>query len=595
MAEPAEPVPLAPVPTATQSETHAPGATAEPEGLRLWVRAGARRVEGVGEAPEAVPVEGRGGVGIVLTGGEAGARIELQVGRSPLAIRLDAQGAGKAEVPDVLEAAAGRVRIAVVSPPGPRVELEVHPVKLDLDQVRALVAELDALAPGLGADLGGRAEQGRAVGEAATETAESRLARLERAVGLALSASSAVRTQPLCTVREVAQAVPSPGGSTALAAADVRWLARAPAAIRAQAVHPQVAVRRIRKTLFDLPENRGIVGFFGNLERALDATTARIEAERARIESGRSARSRFQTSEANLFDELDRPRLLGCDRRTERIARLRADVGHARWRTGLPATLPAAPRLARSAAVEARPGYWQMYQAQAALEGAGELPLEARFAPIASLDELYELWCVVQVASALAAAVGRPLAQVLRLDHDGWFVQVPEGEVARLDLPDGRRLRLLRGPRYAFRPRPMATFERVERGGPLWPDLVIQEDTPDGRGRLHVFDAKYRTERDEPDACPWSSLRGLWLKYGEGIGHGDTGLPAVASVWILYPGRAPAPRLAQPAMLHPQWPAARLRGGAVALSPGHNGALGPVLAALLGPRPAAGRPGGDRP
>jgi len=243
----------------------------------------------------------------------------------------------------------------------------------------------------------------------------------------------------------------------------------------------------------------------------------------------------------------------------------------------LPQQLPSG-RLHRSTKVESHPGYWGLYRVAQQIEGVQAPPATPVFQPVRNLDELYETWCAIQVATALAAWAGTSVGKVLRLQDAGWFVRLPQGEIARV-AKDDREIRLLYEPRYHWRGD--GPLVKLHPGRPWAPDLVIEERAAGHPIALHVFDAKHRIDPTRQDLLPFDALQEVWFKYTDSIGFRESLLPAVSSTWILYPGREYSVHLNSPRMLTAEWPQDRAQGGAVALAPGAEDS-GPGLRKLLG-------------
>lgn len=430
------------------------------------------------------------------------------------------------------------------------VTLVVFPMKLDAVDLATLLDELDTLA----LDLDPASEHAPAAPDVVRA--------LEAWTGPISDAAAAIRRHPLHRRREQVRAVPTT--SPRLSARDVRWLARHPAAeARAGGGLRETTVRRDVHRDLDLAENRGVIGVFDRMDRALGIAQERI---------GRTAR-RIEVRDA-LLAAAPAPRgrkparskaRARLDAHHERTRQLRDQLARARGRTGLP-HLPAAATLRRSQAVDAHPGYWRLYRVDQEL---GALPTSAPrvWAPVPDLDQLWEVWSVLEVARALAAWAGVPIAELMRVDDDGHELALPQGPVATFER-DGVTVRLMYEPAYAYDGD--ERLAKLQPGQPWRPDAVLEISRHGHVVALHVFDAKHRRDaaRHHDGCLPLDALQEIWFHYGDGIGDRHTGLPLVASVWMIWPGAAAGLRLQAPAMLDDAWPLDRLRGGAIGLRPG---------------------------
>lgn len=509
-----------------------------------------------------------------VSGLEPAERVAVELGGDDLELTASEQGKLRWSPAHLLEAVAGIVLLQVRRRDGSTLglELDVKPGKLAERSLVALLRDLDAVSAGLSADLGGRGGvyTDRRAGP------EGLLQILEQVTGVVAEATAAIRTHPLTQVREVITVVPA--ASPRLTARGARWLCQHPVAQeRARASGREAAVRvRIDRDL-DVPENRGAMGVLARLQALLRDVGVQAEEERLRIEAGRAAREAFRTRRSNLFAERDVPRLRALASRQARALGLAEQVQRARRRTGLPGSLARGP-LCRSARIEEHPGYWGLYRVADLVEKT-QAPLPApALQPVRNLDELYETWCAIRLASVLAKQAGTSIGKVLRLEESGWFVRLARGEIARVEIR-GREFRLHYEPVYEWAGR--GPLVKLHPGRPWSPDLVIEERSAGQPVALHVFDAKHRIDPNRPDLLPMEAMREVWFKYPDSIGFAQSLLPAVASAWILYPGRAPGVHLLSPRMMSPDWPTGRVRGGAVSLVPGVKEA-GEGLAGLVG-------------
>jgi len=507
-------------------------------------------------------------------GVEPGAELTVRVGTDDVDFVVPAQGLLRWSPSLLLDAVAGSVPVRVTHPGGDELEtsLDVRPSKMAEESLLALLQDLDDLSPGLAADLGGKG----LVAPGRVAPNERLLQLLEQITGLVAEATAQVRAHPLHKVRERVTAFPS--SRPRLTARDVRWLAQHPAAqLRATAAGRDVDVRRDRKMELDVPENRGVVQLLDHLSGLVDGLVALIREDRQRIEASRAVRENFRTSGGNLFKERDVPRLRSLSAREERVRTLAHELTQARRRTGLPGDLPGGPLL-RSARVESHPGYWGLHRIGTLVTDVEAPPPAPMLQPLGNLDDLYETWCAIQMASALADWAGTSLGKVLRLEEAGWFVRLPRGEIVRVE-KGGKEYRLHYEPQYHWKGR--GDLVKLHPGRPWCPDLVIEVREQDRPVELHVFDAKHRIDPEKPNRLPMEALKEVWFKYPDSIGFRKSGLPAVSSVWILYPGDRAELRLNSPQMLRSDWPQQRVSGGAISAVPGADPDLQGLITRLL--------------
>ena len=530
-------------------------------------------------APGAVRAEPRGPLWIEVRGLDPAETVTVSIGSEELEFIAPEDGVVRWSPSHLLGATAGIVPVVVTRPNGDdlALALEVKPSKLAERSLRALLDDLEDLAPGLSSDLGG-------AGLVVTErraSPEALLQVMEEATGVVAESTAQIRMHQLHRLRERVSAVPRSSSRTT--ARDVRWLCQHPAAeLRATATGRDAAVHREASRDLDVAENRGAVGVLGHLQALLDDMGEILEVDRRRLEAGRAVREAFRTDRGNLFQERDVPRLRAISARRRRVRELAGEIARARLRTGLPPYLPSG-RLHRSTRVESHPGYWGLYRVAQQIQDVQAPAAKPVLAPVSNLDELYETWCAIQLASALASWAGTSIGRILRLQEAGWFVRLPRGEIARVQSGECE-IRLLYEPQYSWGGD--GPLVKLHPGRPWAPDLVIEERAGGHPISLHIFDAKHRVDPTRPDLLPLDAVREVWFKYTDSIGFRTSQLPAVASTWVLFPGRSASVHLNSPQMLTPEWPVERAQGGAVSLVPGGHEAvteLSRLLSVLLGP------------
>jgi len=202
--------------------------------------------------------------------------------------------------------------------------MNVKPSKLAEHSLQALLDDLDALAPGLSADLGGT---GLMAADRSAEP-EALLQLMEEATGIVAESTAQIRMHPLHRLRESVSAVPAT--SPRQTARDVRWLCQHPVAeLRARSSGRDAGVHRNSVRDLDVEENRGAIGVLGHLQSVLDEMGGLLEQERLRIETGRAAREAFRTERGNLFQERDVPCLRAITSRRLRIQALAGEISRA--------------------------------------------------------------------------------------------------------------------------------------------------------------------------------------------------------------------------------------------------------------------------
>jgi hypothetical protein len=297
---------------------------------------------------------------------------------------------------------------------------------------------------------------------------------------------------------------------------------------------------------------------YDRLSDAVASMRTLVEAELARLRASRPAREAFLTERGSLWSERDEPRHRALERRRTQLDGLGAEVAAMRTRAGLPDLRPRGPRMVRTPRVDSEPAYWTTFRAFQLGEAAASATASPEPAAVGTLDELWELWSGITLLASLTRQLGPATGGLV---DSGWFATLRRGEIARW--ADERRvLTLSYEPEIAYGE---GEVRKLFPGRPWRPDFVILLAWADGTRDAHVFDAKFRL--GEAGGPPMEALRELWWRYGEGIGDRD-GLPVTRSLWALWPGRRS--ELVAPAMLRPEWPCERLRGGAVGLWPGED-------------------------
>lgn len=146
------------------------------------------------------------------------------------------------------------------------------------------------------------------------------------------------------------------------------------------------------------------------------------------------------------------------------------------------------------------------------------------------LDGGYELWCIGQLALALARWGGVAWTGVLT--QGGWPRDRPLLDVAR----GTQRVRMWVEPEYAWEGD--TRFVKSVPGRPWRPDVALELVRAGVGYRLHLFDAKHRRDQARPAEgyLPVAAIEDAVQRYGETIRERGTHAQVVDSVWVLWPG-----------------------------------------------------------
>lgn len=162
-------------------------------------------------------------------------------------------------------------------------------------------------------------------------------------------------------------------------------------------------------------------------------------------------------------------------------------------------------------------------------------------AGVRSMDQLYELWCVIEVRRIiLTLGFTEIKAPAFNFTRDGWNTQLAEGmnyywEYRRAE--DGVELKLAHEPKFHNNNQPVHSLLVPQK-----PDILIEATTGSGDTFIWLFDAKYRVEngtKDDPrDRVPDDAINqmhryrdALLYQQGESIPSRPT-----FGAFALYPG-----------------------------------------------------------
>ncbi|HEX7242746.1 MAG TPA: DUF2357 domain-containing protein [Longimicrobiaceae bacterium] len=245
---------------------------------------------------------------------------------------------------------------------------------------------------------------------------------------------------------------------------------------------------------------------------------------------------------------------------------------------GAPPPGPPSPQLTRA------PGYREAHRACTLLRLGLHLEGGPVRLAVKDLALLYEYWCFLAVARALAELTGHPLpaGRLLSVEEHGLRVRLRRGREQSLAFAtaDGRRIRLTYNPRFGGPPLLV----------PQQPDMLLEVEGPDGAATRVVLDAKYRVaadpaylERYGAPGPPEDALNVLH-RYRDAIvrpGSGSGPERVVARAVALFPYREPAPGAFRRSRL---WRSLDTLGiGAIPLLPGSTEHLEEWLRGLLRP------------
>lgn len=163
-------------------------------------------------------------------------------------------------------------------------------------------------------------------------------------------------------------------------------------------------------------------------------------------------------------------------------------------------------------------------------------------AGVRSMDQLYELWCVIEVRRIiLTLGFTEVKTPAFNFTRDGWDTRLAEGmkycwEYLRAE--DGVRLKLAHEPRFHKTNKPVHSLLVPQK-----PDILIEATTGKGDTFIWLFDAKYRVDngtKDDPrDRVPDDAINQmhryrdalLYQQQGEAIPSRPT-----FGAFALYPG-----------------------------------------------------------
>lgn len=121
-------------------------------------------------------------------------------------------------------------------------------------------------------------------------------------------------------------------------------------------------------------------------------------------------------------------------------------------------------------------------------------------AGVRSMDQLYELWCVIEVRRIiLTLGFTEVKTPAFNFTRDGWDTRLAEGmkycwEYLRAE--DGVRVKLAHEPKFHNANQPVHSLLVPQK-----PDILIEATTGSGDTFIWLFDAKYRVEKDNREGA----------------------------------------------------------------------------------------------
>ncbi|WP_434666961.1 DUF2357 domain-containing protein [Aeromonas sp. NJAU223] len=203
---------------------------------------------------------------------------------------------------------------------------------------------------------------------------------------------------------------------------------------------------------------------------------------------------------------------------------------------------PAAVLYRESLVLQQKSGYSAVYRVWQQLRLYLDSLGNDAVAGVRSMDQLYELWCVIEVRRIiLTLGFTEVKTPAFNFTRDGWDTRLAEGikycwEYHRAE--DGVRLKLAHEPRFHKSSLPVHSLLVPQK-----PDILIEATTGKGDTFIWLFDAKYRVEKgpleDSRDRVPEDAINQMH-RYRDALLYrqqGDT-IPSrpTFGAFALYPG-----------------------------------------------------------
>ncbi|MDM5125513.1 DUF2357 domain-containing protein [Aeromonas salmonicida] len=203
---------------------------------------------------------------------------------------------------------------------------------------------------------------------------------------------------------------------------------------------------------------------------------------------------------------------------------------------------PAAVLQRESLVLQQKSGYSAVYRVWQQLRLYLDALGNDAVAGVRSMDQLYELWCVIEVRRIiLTLGFTEVKTPAFNFTRDGWDTRLAEGMKycwEYLRAADGVRLKLAHEPRFHKTNKPVHSLLVPQK-----PDILIEATTGSGDTFIWLFDAKYRvdngTKDDSRDRVPDDAINQMH-RYRDALLYQQQGdaIPSrpTFGAFALYPG-----------------------------------------------------------
>ncbi|MFQ2057043.1 DUF2357 domain-containing protein [Aeromonas veronii] len=203
---------------------------------------------------------------------------------------------------------------------------------------------------------------------------------------------------------------------------------------------------------------------------------------------------------------------------------------------------PAAVLQRESLVLQQKSGYSTVYRVWQQLRLYLDALGNDAVAGVRSMDQLYELWCVIEVRRIiLTLGFTEVKAPAFNFTRDGWDTRLAEGMKycwEYLRVADGVKLKLAHEPRFHKTNKPVHSLLVPQK-----PDILIEATTGSGDTFIWLFDAKYRvdngTQDDPRDRVPDDAINQMH-RYRDALLYQkqDDPIPSrpTFGAFALYPG-----------------------------------------------------------
>ncbi|HEH9399473.1 TPA: restriction endonuclease-like protein [Aeromonas sobria] len=203
---------------------------------------------------------------------------------------------------------------------------------------------------------------------------------------------------------------------------------------------------------------------------------------------------------------------------------------------------PAAVLHRESLVLQQKSGYSAVYRIWQQLRFYLDALGNDAVAGVRSMDQLYELWCVIEVRRIiLTLGFTEVNTPAFNFTRDGWDTQLAEGMKycwEYLRAKDGVRVKLAHEPKFYNKNQPVHSLLVPQK-----PDILIEATTGSGDTFIWLFDAKYRVEhgqgKDPRDRVPDDAINQMH-RYRDALLYQQQGdsIPSrpTFGAFALYPG-----------------------------------------------------------